>query len=151
MISKFLSVLLFTGLPLGGAISPVNQDWSAKHLSVWVYFENCSHPLVAMDFQNDWNSLRLLKPCSLTGLCCVSCRSYLSSAWMGLYGDSPVLSFTVNIPHQSPSQWHSWWYRCRLADRARTPEHARALLRAHTHTVLYFYLCENFNRHKTVY
>lgn len=36
-------------------------------------------------------------------LCWVSCQFYLGFAWMNLYGGSPTLSVTVNIPHESAS------------------------------------------------
>lgn len=57
MISKFLTVILFVWLPVGGAISLVNKrtrtgepEEKLQHLSDLVYYENCSHPMVTMNF-----------------------------------------------------------------------------------------------------
>lgn len=55
MISKFLTVILFVWPPVGGAISLVNkrtrtgEPEEKLHLSDLVYYENCSHPMVAMN------------------------------------------------------------------------------------------------------
>lgn len=82
-----------------------------------------------------------VKPCSLAGLCCVSCMSYLSSGWMGLYGDSPVLLFTVNIPHHSPSSVTLLMLSCRSVYHTHTHTHAPPCTHTHTWSKTYVNKC----------